>query len=89
MPKDITLTTAQGWNLIASHDGEQWTLHVENGHGQGASLTAATFEGEVYCPEAQTEVRTKGATAALFDRWHEQYDAFTEEAAARAKMRGF
>lgn len=89
MTKDVKLTTAMGWDLVASYDGENWTLHVENDWKQGASLTCAVNECEVYDARKGHEVPLKQATLSLFNQWHDQYDAFTRDAERIATQRGY
>jgi hypothetical protein len=76
---DTPITSAQGWTLSGACDGENWTLHVSNDFGQGASLDAACDRGDVYCPRAATEIPLKDPTLKLFGRWFDQYDAFVDE----------
>ena len=72
---DKKLATAQGWTLYASHDGERWSLHVENDWQERASLACAVNEGEVTGAQGRP-VHLKAPTMALFDRWMDQADAF-------------
>jgi len=82
---DIPITSAQGWTLSGACDGENWTLHVSNDFGQGASLDAAYDREEVYCPRAAREIPIKHPTFKLFERWFEQYDAFVDELTHKQK----